>query len=288
MTELVKQILSYTEYLINTTGWHITIHNFGMIPSAYTEKFLPYRVHKNPFCVHLKNNSEVWKRCMERQYSTMESISSPIHFGMCHCGVEEFVLTISHQKRTLGFISISGYRNNTEKALSKLSHIAEKYCLNLEELKKSYFDNLSSDVPDIKLVYTLTAPLIRMLELLYLYQTQLHAGLAQKPEDYASIFTQLLLHLEHSYREHITLDDLCQRFHCSKSYLSHMFKNQTGENINQYINRLRIEESKTLLHDTPLSISNIAFMVGFSSSNYFSSIFHRYCGVSPCEYRNLK
>ena len=71
----------------------------------------------------------------------------------------------------------------------------------------------------------------------------------------------------------------------NKFYLSHAFKREYGISPINYMIAKRIEESKYLLAETDLSLSQIAQMLGFSSLSYFSQVFRRTQEVSPKGYR---
>ena len=87
------------------------------------------------------------------------------------------------------------------------------------------------------------------------------------------------------FKESLTLEQLAEDSHMSKYYLSHAFKREYGVSPINYMISRRIEESKYLLAETDLSLSQIAQLLGFSSLSYFSQVFHRTQGVSPKEYR---
>ena len=86
-------------------------------------------------------------------------------------------------------------------------------------------------------------------------------------------------------KEALTLDQLAEEGHMNKFYLSHVFKRTYGVSPINYIIEKRIDESKYLLAETDLSLSQIAQLLGFSSLSYFSQVFRRTQGVSPKEYR---
>lgn len=87
------------------------------------------------------------------------------------------------------------------------------------------------------------------------------------------------------FKEPLTLDQLAQEAHMNKFYLAHTFKEEYGTSPINYMIRRRIEESKYLLTETDLSLSQIAQMLGFSSLSYFSQVFRRTQSTSPMEYR---
>lgn len=87
------------------------------------------------------------------------------------------------------------------------------------------------------------------------------------------------------FKEPLTLDQLSEEAHMNKYYLSHVFKREYGVSPINYMISRRIDESKYLLAETDLSMSQIAQLLGFSSSSYFSQAFRKTQGVSPMEFR---
>ncbi len=87
------------------------------------------------------------------------------------------------------------------------------------------------------------------------------------------------------FKEPLTLEQLAEDAHMNKYYLSHAFKREYGISPINYMITRRIEESKYLLAETDLSLSQIAQLLGFSSLSYFSQVFHRTQAVTPKEYR---
>lgn len=87
------------------------------------------------------------------------------------------------------------------------------------------------------------------------------------------------------FKEALTLEQLAKEGHMNKFYLSHAFKREYGISPINYLISKRIDESKYLLAETDLSLSQIAQLLGFSSQSYFSQVFHRTQEISPKEYR---
>ena len=92
-------------------------------------------------------------------------------------------------------------------------------------------------------------------------------------------------YIDQHFKETLTLDQLAEEAHMNKFYLSHAFKQEFGVSPINYLISCRIEESKYLLAETDLSMSQIAQLLGFSSLSYFSQVFRRTQAVSPKEYR---
>lgn len=92
-------------------------------------------------------------------------------------------------------------------------------------------------------------------------------------------------HIDLHFKEALTLEQLTEAAHMNKYYLAHSFKREYGFSPINYMVFRRIEESKYLLAETDLSVSQISQILGFSSSSYFSQVFRRNQQISPTEYR---
>ncbi len=286
MQKYINQMIQYMNYLENTFQLQISVHDFGSIAGPFTSALFPFRMHRNPYCVQLKNRKDVWEGCIRHQEKVCKELENNILFGMCPWGVEEYVVPIKCRETIMGFISVSGYRCDREKAMEKISKQANRYHQNSKIIKENYERYLRNTILEKQKVEILITPLAAMLELLYIRQQEIypHLHVQQNQEDH-SVLNKIQNYLERFYREPITIDDLCVFCNCSRSYISHIFKRNMGQNVNQYINALRIHEAQILLRHTKLSITEIALSVGFSSSNYFSNVFREICGESPSVYR---
>ena len=92
-------------------------------------------------------------------------------------------------------------------------------------------------------------------------------------------------YIDQHYKESITLDMLAEKVSINKYYMAHAFKREYGVSPINYLIACRIREGKRLLAETDLSLSQIAAVLGFSSSSYFSQSFPNAEGLSPTEYR---
>lgn len=70
------------------------------------------------------------------------------------------------------------------------------------------------------------------------------------------------------------------------SYLSKIYKLETGEGISEYILRIRMEKATSLLSQAPEKIYEISAMLGYQKPSYFIQLFKKHYGMTPQEYRN--
>lgn len=83
----------------------------------------------------------------------------------------------------------------------------------------------------------------------------------------------------------ITVEDICRKLCFSRSYVSARFKDSCGMTMNEYINRMKIEEAKTLIREEKHSISEISEMLCYDNPHYFSRVFKKVTHMSPREYK---
>lgn len=94
-------------------------------------------------------------------------------------------------------------------------------------------------------------------------------------------------YIDAHFKEPLTLDYLARIAHVNKYHLAHSFKEEFGISPISYQLNRRIEESCNLLRQTDMSLSQIARVLGFSSSSYFSQLFKKIKKMSPSEFRKL-
>lgn len=85
--------------------------------------------------------------------------------------------------------------------------------------------------------------------------------------------------------EELSLTKVGKATDTSANYLSEKFKEAVGVNFVKYVARARYEKAATLLRDTDLRVSEIAFAAGFQSLSQFNRVFKKLAGKSPTDYR---
>lgn len=88
-----------------------------------------------------------------------------------------------------------------------------------------------------------------------------------------------------NYNKEISVEMLAEKVYMAPSYLSHIFKKETGQNLSKFIKSLRMEKAKEMLEESHNKIVNISYAVGYPNVSYFCQSFREYFGVSPQQYR---
>lgn len=84
--------------------------------------------------------------------------------------------------------------------------------------------------------------------------------------------------------ERISLDELARQAGVSRFHFARQFRLTTGESPMEYLRRIRIERSKSILQSRETPIAEVAAILGFSDQSHFTRIFARLVGVPPGSY----
>ena len=105
------------------------------------------------------------------------------------------------------------------------------------------------------------------------------------PSRNSELIKKAMLYISEHFSNPLTLEEVAAYVHLHPSYFSTLFKSSTGSSFKEYLNMVRIEESKRLLSNTDYSIIDIAVAVGFEDQSYFSKVFKKYTGLTPKQFR---
>ncbi|MDR2759481.1 MAG: helix-turn-helix domain-containing protein [Spirochaetaceae bacterium] len=178
--------------------------------------------------------------------------SNPDHFKVIQFRAIELVVLLSRENVTPG---------NSEEDLLETNNY---YLCRIQEAKSI------EELTDI-----LHAIVERMAGDIFSFKGVRHASALRKAERY----------IWDHYTRRISLMEIAEVSGLSAPYFSTIFKEEMGENLSSYLNRLRVEKASHLLTETDLSLSEIAGSCGFEDQSWFSKIFKNYTGISPGKYR---
>lgn len=92
-------------------------------------------------------------------------------------------------------------------------------------------------------------------------------------------------YLKQHYNKEIKLEDVAIKSFISKNYFSKLFKEVTGTNFSDYVQKLRIDEACSLLKNTDMKVITIAAQTGFNDIKFFYEVFKKITGKTPGDYR---
>jgi YesN/AraC family two-component response regulator len=99
------------------------------------------------------------------------------------------------------------------------------------------------------------------------------------------LIRDIVAYITEHYAEKITLEQTAKHFYVNKTYLSELFKTETGTNFTRRLNDIRLEQAKRLMTHTDMTVTEIAERVGFADFRYFCRVFKNHMGMTPTEFK---
>ena len=170
---------------------------------------------------------------------------------------------------------------------------AQNYCIIMNTLLRKaaekggvhpvYLDSISSDcaatieqITSLEVIGPLMAEMFRA----YCRLVRTHSM-----KDYSPLIQKAVTYIDANLAGDLGLRSLAETLGVSSSYLSSLFRQDTGQTLTDYINRRRIKYAMHLLETTRLQVQTVAQHCGIVDVQYFSKVFKRQAGMTPKEYR---
>lgn len=217
-------------------------------------------------------------KMMENRYAYENEIMKIVSEGRVH-------------KIDAMFSNFSNYR--FERRLADPVRNGKNYCIIMNTLLRKaaeqggvhplYLDDISSNyaveieqMTSEKAIYALMYNMFRT----YCVLVKKHSI-----KGFSAPVQKAIVQIDSDISVNISTSMLAETQNVSASYLSSIFKKETGKTITEYINAKRVDMAKDLLKRTNLQVQTIAQHCGIMDMNYFSKVFKKYTGKTPKEYR---
>lgn len=116
-----------------------------------------------------------------------------------------------------------------------------------------------------------------------IYRVEPESKFGQQEQNFIARMNGFIM--EHIDDPKFSVEDLAEKLNVSRVQLYRKVKAILGMNISDHINNIRLERAAMMLREGEMNISEVAYSLGFSSPNYFSTAFKNKFGVSPKEYK---
>jgi len=127
------------------------------------------------------------------------------------------------------------------------------------------------------LAYAKVVELLSLLSSLYIFPTKV-TGVS-----YSLRIADTLRYIEKNYAENVSVKHISTVLGVSTSFLSRIFKKELGLTLHEYLNQYRISKSLSLLKAK--SVTQVGYLCGFCDTSHFISVFKKYMGITPLEYK---
>lgn len=215
---------------------------------------------------------------IEQRYAYENALMDAVSKGQIH-------------KADLLFSSFSTF--SMEQRVSDPVRNTKNYCIIMNTLLRKaaergnvhplHLDSTSSDFAiKIEQLHSLDMAANLMTEM---FQTYCRLVRKHAIKDFSPPVQKALVYIDAHLSDNLTLSTLADTLNISSSYLSSLFKKETGQTLTAYINARRIRQAQHLLETTKLQVQTIAQHCGIMDVQYFSKLFRSITGTSPKKYR---
>ena len=235
-------------------------------------------ISANRFCKLIHSTDEGRKRCVhsDRVLLNMAREQKRAVTRYCHAGLADAVVPIYNRETLLGFI-IFGQIDASDGKRTPFGEIYERVRdlgLDKEELRAAYEGSVFSDGRKIDSA----AEIVSMLTKYILFERLIELERERTSDGVAR-------YIDENITGELSVDEICRRFHISKSMLYREFKVRFGCTVGEYTTSKRMELAEQLLRTTEDSISDISEKCGIENCQYFCRIFKKNRGITPLQYR---
>jgi YesN/AraC family two-component response regulator len=105
---------------------------------------------------------------------------------------------------------------------------------------------------------------------------------------HTDIIYKAVNYIKAHHKEKITIEEVAEEVFLSPQYFSKVFRDEVKYSFNNYLNKVRIDESKSLLLNNNVTLADVASMAGYEDQSYFSKVFKKFTGMSPLKYRQSR
>lgn len=205
---------------------------------------------------------------------------------------EEFLFRLESgmiQEVTALLQDLFSYFSGMQATLSDIKYYYFQLSYQAQSIMSQYVEQIKSDSSSLSMQNMLNT--MFTLEELQRYFSQFFLNIANILKDcnvYANndAIEKVKIYVQKNYKNDLTVDFISSLLYMNRSYLSHLFKEKTGEKFVDYLNNVRIEKAKEMLKDTDKKMYAIAKAVGYDNIKYFFRIFKKKTGMTPEQYRN--
>lgn len=257
------------ELLVNMCG-----HDYISSQLISSERSMPL-LNQDRLKVSIEENKDIIESRYKTQNQLMDALAKGDKAEVNHListmsGIIEFSDRIPESpirsSKNMAFVLNTTFRIAAERGGVHpvyLHNISERFAILIER---------TANIPDLNKLILLMAN--EYCDLVNTYATGHYSSIVKKTVDY------IMLNLGNN----LSLNRIATEIHVNSSYLSRKFKEETGMNISEWINQKRIEEAKLYLRRGNITVTDIAFLVGFNDLNYFSKVFKKITSVTPSQY----
>ena len=287
---MYEGIIEFIKYLQGNYGLNISFKDYcGFIAKdeQLDNMLRPYLAHTSPYCLFIKGNNNDYLKCLMQKKPLYEKCKcGETFFGCCHAGVGEMVVPIMKSGTVIGSINVANYVNEPEKAKDKMKKALSKFPTEKQVVGEKLYQEFMKD-SNIDAIL-----LIHSLEILAKYLSEI-ARIEVNASD-SIVYSNLGIeksniekidkYIKNNFKEKIKITDLAKECGLSSKKVLEEIKSHHNMILADYLNFIRVTESKKLLLENNISIKDVSVEVGFANEKLYKEKFEEIFKITPNDY----
>lgn len=270
MKEIDRNLTEALRQLYLVSGFRMSLFDAeGKLLCIYPEK-------ANPFCERIQQEEQGLARCLQHDRRALERAqqTGEIWIYRCHCDLYEAVAPLYDFGVLSGYLMMGQVLDTSRTSRRSVLEKAAGYGIDSQQLEKAVRKVPCRTKEQIQACISIMKMCAGYISLSNYLRAECQ-----------DLTNNVRAYLDSHYREHLTLDQLCEEFYCSRATLTSSFRRDFGESVMEYLSRIRMETAMDLLQRTDQRIGEIALLCGYPDQNYFCRLFKRHYGKTPGEVR---
>jgi AraC-like DNA-binding protein/ligand-binding sensor protein len=256
-----------------------------LVPPGEPKERLALGESENEFCALVTRTPEGCRECLEIQRRAQRGVANRLVFQQvsCFAGLTDVAVPVVVGGQHVATL-MSGQvfrRQPTERDFQMVINMlkGERNSPWESKVRKTYFETPVVTADRFEAIIHLLNVFAQ-----YLADYASRRAIAASPDEPHAI-SSAKEYVQSHVEESITLALVVGHVHMSRFYFCKLFKKATGMTLTEYVSRVRVEKAKSLLTHPSMRVSEVVYAAGFGSIPRFNSVFKRYVGMPPTEYR---
>ena len=236
------------------------------------KRIIAYPDNDKGFCSYLRQFPEFLEKCNESDTKALINCrkSQKITIYKCHAGLTEVAAPIIDNGILMGYIMLGQVTDNKNKdeVTETLVSLCEKYIKGgtIKEKAKRVKYKSSKQMYAAQKILDACISCIILKKMLRLSKSD--------------IFFRIDEYIDRHLSEDIDVETLCREFNISRTSLYELMSSHVSIGIAAFIREKRMNMARNLLETTSMTVTDIAYSVGFKDYNYFLKVFKKHFGLS--------
>ena len=263
--------------IVNTFG-ELVFGGADNFSVEYLDRFLSEKV--SPVAsrpdYHEPEEAFLSMKVLEERYASENALLKAVSHGQIHKAIMPSLSKICYEKRLTDPIrDLKNYTIILNTLLRKAAESGAVHPLHIDSLSSQFARR-------IELITSEKGCVALQREMVHKYCLLVKN---HSTKNYSLLVRKVITRIDFDLTADLSLKTQAELLNVNASYLSTLFKKETGSTLTDYVNRKRVEHALFLLNSSTMQIQTIAQYCGIQDVNYFTKTFKKYIGKTPKEYR---